>query len=309
MLNEPVSIHTPVLCESLLRLLSYPADAIVVDATVGQAGHAMLLGERLNKKGRVIGLDVDEGSIEAARNRLGKLSCQIELVRENFGRLDEVLGQLGIEKVDVIVADLGVSSGQLADGERGISFQIDGPLDMRLDDRLQSTAADLVNKVSQDDLANLIYRYGDERKSRRIARGIVEARRKKPLHRTAELVEVINRSLGIRGKGRKSKIHPATRAFQALRIAVNDELGQLERLLEMAPRLLRQSGQIAVISFHSLEDRLVKYDFRENLKEGKYELLTRKPIVADEQERMENPRSRSAKLRVARRLFSTGMGI
>ncbi|MCK5269348.1 MAG: 16S rRNA (cytosine(1402)-N(4))-methyltransferase RsmH, partial [Sedimentisphaerales bacterium] len=203
---------------------------------------------------------------------------------------------------DVILADLGVSSGQLADAERGISFQHDGPLDMRMDTRLERTAADLVNSLGQDDLANLIYRYGEERRSRRIARGIVMARREKPFERTLDLVKVIIRSLGITTKGRKSRIHPATRTFQALRIAVNDELGQLETLLQKAPRLLKTQGQIAIISFHSLEDRLVKYNFRENHKNGDYEILTKKPLVADNEERQQNPRSRSAKLRVARKV-------
>jgi len=301
-LCEPKEVHTPVLLKTLSGILRYPADGTVVDATIGYGGHALEFGGRLTQKGLLIGLDVDNASLAATGRKLENLNCRVELVRENFGRLDEVLEQSGIEQVDVILADLGVSSGQLADAERGISFQRDGPLDMRMDTRLQKTAADLVNGLGQDDLANLIYQYGEERRSRRIARGIVTARRQKPLERTSELVKVIIRSLGITTKGRKSRIHPATRTFQALRIAVNDELGQLETLLQKAPQLLKTEGQIAIISFHSLEDRLVKYNFRENHKNGCYEILTKKPLVADNEERQQNPRSRSAKLRIARKV-------
>ena len=301
-LCESKEVHTPVLLNVLSGILSYPDEGTVVDATIGYGGHALEFGGRLTQKGLLIGLDVDDASLTAASRKLEKLNCRVKLVRENFGRLDEVLEQSGIGQVDLILADLGVSSGQLADAERGISFQYDGPLDMRMDTRLERTAADLVNGLGQDDLANLIFRYGEERRSRRIARGIVMARREKPFERTLELVKVIIRSLGITTKGRKSRIHPATRTFQALRIAVNDELGQLETLLQKAPQLLKTQGQIAIISFHSLEDRLVKYNFRENHKNGFYEILTKKPLVADNEERQQNPRSRSAKLRVARKV-------
>jgi 16S rRNA (cytosine1402-N4)-methyltransferase len=301
-LGEPTIIHEPVLCDALAGILSYGAGATVVDATVGQAGHALLLAGRLNQDGLLVGLDVDANSLAVAQQRLREAACRVELRRENFGQLDEVLRELGVGAVDVILADIGVSSAQLADDERGLSFQKDGPLDMRLDDRLETTAADLVNRLDQEDLADVIWRYGEERQSRRIARGIVAARKKKPLERTGELAEVISRSLGITGPGRRSKIHPATRTFQALRIAVNDELGALERLLTKSERLLKVGGQIAVISFHSLEDRLVKYDFRAKAAAGRYEILTRKPVVAQEEERRRNPRSRSAKLRVARRI-------
>ena len=301
-LCESKEVHTPVLLNVLSGILSYPDEGTVVDATIGYGGHALEFGGRLTQKGLLIGLDVDDASLTVVGRKLEKLDCRVKLVRENFGRLDEVLEQSGIGQVDLILADLGVSSGQLADAERGISFQYDGPLDMRLDTRLERTAADLVNGLGQDDLANLIFRYGEERRSRRIARGIVTARREKPFERTLELVKVIIRSRGITTKGRKSRIHPATRTFQALRIAVNDELGQLETLLQKAPQLLKTQGQIAIISFHSLEDRLVKYNFRENKKNGFYEILTKKPLVADNEERQRNPRSRSAKLRVARKV-------
>jgi len=300
-LSEPGIVHKPVLISSLLEYIHLEPDSVVVDATIGQAGHAIILGGQLGEKGLLVGLDVDSASLSLAKKRLADLTCRVELRRENFGNLDMVLEELGIRRVDLMLADIGISSAQLEDARRGISFQSEGPLDMRLDDRLETTAADLVNNLKQDDLANLIYRYGEERKSRRIARAIVETRRKKRLENTTELVDIVYRALGIRGRGGKYRIHPATRTFQALRIAVNDELGQLENLLEKAPGLLEKGGKIAVISFHSLEDRLVKNNFRENKKVGQYEILTRKPVVADEKERRENPRSRSAKLRVAKK--------
>lgn len=272
---------------------------MVVDATVGQAGHAVALAGRLEKNGLLIGLDVDSRSLQTAHRRLQQVDCQVKLLPENFARLDDVLAELGIEQVDVILADLGVSSAQLADPQRGFSFQLDGPLDMRLDSRREVTAADLVNKLPERQLADLIFRWGEEHASRRIARAIVARRREKPLTTTAELAQVVLKALHITGPGRKSRIHPATRTFQALRIAVNDELAGLQRLLKIAPSLLKKGGQIAIISFHSLEDRLVKNDFRQNKQADCYEIVTRKPIVADEDQRRENPRSRSAKLRIA----------
>ena len=304
--REQAGVHEPVLLDALMGRLEYGPGATVVDATVGQAGHASALAGRLGAAGRLIGLDVDEKGLAAAQEKLEGSACGVELVRENFGRLEGVLARLGVGPVDVILADLGVSSGQLADPGYGISFQVDGPLDMRLDDRLATTAGDLVNGLKQEELANVIYRYGEERRSRAIARAIAAARREKRIERTGELVEIILRALRIKGEGRRSKIHPATRTFQALRIAVNDELGQLEALLGAAGRVLKVGGQVAVISFHSLEDRIVKYAFREEKAAGLYEILTKKPIVAEEGERLRNRRSRSAKLRVARKIAEGG---
>ncbi|MCF7958187.1 MAG: 16S rRNA (cytosine(1402)-N(4))-methyltransferase RsmH [Phycisphaerae bacterium] len=299
--EDETFIHRPVLMKPLLEILDFNPEAVVVDATVGQGGHSFQMAERLSEKGRLIGLDVDPDSLEAAANRLSNVQCPVTLIRSNFGRLDEVLTDLKIDGVDVILADIGISSAQLANKERGISFQEDGPLDMRLDDRLETTAADLVHTTREEELADLIYQYGEERKSRRIARAIVEARRIKTIKRTGELLEIVNAAVGFSGGWHKSKIHPATRTFQALRIAVNDELGQLERLLAIAPKVLREKGQIAIISFHSLEDRIVKYNFRDNKQNEIYKILTKKPVIADEDERRVNPRSRSAKMRVARK--------
>jgi len=300
--TKPAAAHEPVLYEAVLGLLEYSGSAVVLDATVGHGGHAAALAGGLSEEGMLIGLDVDEASLAAATEKLAGAACRVTLRRENFGHFDEVLDDLGIGEVDVILADLGVSSAQLAEGERGFSFQVDGPLDMRLDDRLERTAADLVNDLSAEELADVIYQYGEERYSRRIARRIVAAREEKRIETTGELARVILGALGIKTKGRRSRIHPATRTFQALRIAVNDELGQLQRLLAKAPERLKVGGRIGVISFHSLEDRLVKHNFRENKTAGRYEILTRKPVTAEAAERERNPRSRSAKLRVARRI-------
>lgn len=301
-MEEPGQRHEPVLLASLLDMLRYEPDAVLVDATVGQGGHSYALSKRLNEKGLLIGLDVDRESLSAAEKRLGDVSCRVALRQENFGRLEIVLEELGIDRVALILADLGFCSAQMADKERGFSFLDDGPLDMRMDDRLETTAADLVNSLPENVLADLIYKYGEERKSRRIAHAIVTSRRHNRLTSTLELVEVIQKSFGLRDRGWKYKIHPATRTFQALRIAVNEELTQLERLLDIARKLLIPGGQIAIISFHSLEDRLVKNNFRANHAAGIYEILTRKPIMADQAEIRANRRSRSAKLRVARRI-------
>ena len=302
--TNPSIVHIPVLQGVLQANLDYESDAVVVDATVGQAGHATGLAESLGEEGLLIGLDLDACGLAVARRRLAGVRSRIELRRENFRYLDNVLEELDLEQVDVILADLGVSSVQLEDPERGFSFQVDGPLDMRMDDRDKQTAMELVNTLPEKQLADLIWQYGEERHSRRIARAIVTARRNQPIERTEELVSVINQALGLRDRGRRSKIHPATRTFQALRIKLNDELGSLERLLDLGPQLLKAGGRIAIISFHSLEDRLVKWNFRTNAQEGTYEVITRKPIIAEEEERRSNPRSRSAKLRIAQKVVS-----
>jgi 16S rRNA (cytosine1402-N4)-methyltransferase len=201
--------------------------------------------------------------------------------------------------VDVIFADLGLSSSQLDDPSRGFAFSQDGPLDMRMDDRLTTTAADLVNRLREQELADIIYAYGQERHSRRIARQICVARRKQRITRTRQLAEAVAAGVRVDPASRRSRIHPATRTFQALRIAVNDELGALDALLACAPHHLKPGGRMGVISFHSLEDGRVKRDFSRRKAEGLYSIVTKKPVVPDQQERKQNPRSRSAKLRVA----------
>ena len=291
--------HVPVLTEPLLERIQLPTDGIMVDATVGHGGHSRHFGRQLGPAGVLLGLDVDQHSIQRARSTLSDLACRVVLVRENFARMDEILTQQGIDTVDVILADLGFCSGQLEDTSRGLSFQTPQPLDMRLDDRLTTTAADLVNSLGQKELADVIYEYGQDRASRRIARFIVQQRSVKKLTTTTELAAVVAKAL--RRGGKPPRIHPATRTFQALRIAVNHELESLDALLDAAPDRLKPGGTIAIISFHSLEDRRVKLNFRKNKANGLYEILTKKPMTAMPDEIERNPRSRSAKLRIARR--------
>jgi 16S rRNA (cytosine1402-N4)-methyltransferase len=299
--ERPV-VHIPVLARTLAERIDIPEDAIIVDATVGQAGHSFLFGKRLAKRGTLIGLDVDEKCIEDAGEKLKDLICDVVLVRENFANLREVLQARQIESVDLILADLGVCSAQLEDDAKGLSFQTDMPLDMRLDNRLERTAADIVNRMDEKSLADLIYKFGQDRASRRIARFIVQQRGKEPIKTTKQLAGIVCRALARPTKTRWSKIHPATRTFQALRIAVNNELDNLQELLDAAPGLLRKGGYVAVISFHSLEDKLVKEDFKRNGRKDIYEILTKKPVTASQEEVADNPRARSAKLRIARAL-------
>jgi 16S rRNA (cytosine1402-N4)-methyltransferase len=291
--------HVPVLCDQVAELLAVQPGEVVLDCTVGLGGHARMLAEPIGGEGLLIGTDVDESNLDLAARRLEGCGCPHRLFRCNFGEMDEALAAAAIDAVDVVLADIGVSSSQLADGRRGFSFQIEGPLDMRMDDRLPETASDLVNRLAESDLADLIYRYGQERYSRRIARAIHYARFRERISTTTRLAEVVAGALKVDPASRAAKIHPATRTFQALRIAVNDELGALQRLLEKAPRYLSPGGRIGVISFHSLEDGIVKEDFRRRKSDEIYTLLTKKPVTATVEEIKKNPRSRSAKFRVA----------
>jgi 16S rRNA (cytosine1402-N4)-methyltransferase len=285
--------HVSVLPAEVLAHLAPVPGQTVVDATVGAGGHARLLAERVAPNGRLIGLDRDPAMLELARRRLEGLP--VTLVHANFNRLRTVLDDLNVPAADAVLADLGVCSDQLDAAERGFSFQQAGPLDMRLDPEEGETAGELVGRLSERDLADLIYQYGEERFSRRIARRIVELRQRSPLETTEQLAELVRRCVP-RPKGRRPTIDPATRVFQALRIAVNDELGALDRFLAVLPKCVRPGGRAAVISFHSLEDRRVKQAFRDR---ERWEALTRKPVQADDEEVRNNPRARSAKLRAA----------
>ncbi len=299
--NSSVVEHIPVLAEKLAERISLPTDGVMVDATVGQGGHSLLFGSKLGPEGVLIGLDVDKEAIRRAHFKLKNLLCRVILIRANFSQISEQLSKRGIEEVDFILADLGFCSAQLADVKMGLSFQIDSPLDMRIDERLKTTAADIINKTDEKSLADLIYKFGQDRASRRIARFIVKGRQGRPITTTGQLASIVCKALQRPAGKRKSRIHPATRTFQALRIAVNDEMGNLEKLLESAPGLLKKKGQIAVISFHSLEDRLVKNNFRQNKKENIYCDFIKKPIVPSRQEIAGNRRARSAKLRIAQK--------
>lgn len=272
----------------------------LVDCTVGLGGHAGLLLEH-DPRLRLIGLDVDAGNLALAARHLEAHSQRIRLVQASFADLDTVLADLGINGVDGILADLGVSSNQIADANRGLSFSVDGPLDMRLDPRTGTTAADLVNTLNEGELSDLLYLQSQERQSRRIARRICQVRRQGRINSTVQLARIVSAAMGRNPDARRDRIHPATRTFMALRMAVNREPEALGRLLSAAPRVLRANGRMTVISFHSVEDRAVKEDFRARSREGVYRILTKRPLVADEQERVANPRSRSAKLRIAER--------
>lgn len=295
--------HVPVLLEPVLALLDPRPGGVVIDGTLGRAGHGAAIVGRLAPGGRYIGLDLDAGNLDAARANLADSPVPIDLLHRNFADVADVLGELGIAGCDGLLADLGFASTQVDDAERGLSFKADGPLDMRLNPSCGPTAADLVNTLDEKELADTIYRYGEERLSRRIARNIVAARLESPIHRTGELAEICARSYphqprrhgGKRGGPRR--IDPATRTFQALRIAVNDELGNLERLLAAAPRIARPGARIVIISFHSLEDRIVKQTFRAWAAEGRGSVLTKKVVVADDAEIAANRRARSAKAR------------
>ena len=300
-MNGSIIEHIPVLAETLAEQISPPPDGVMVDATVGQGGHSLLFGRTLGPEAVIVGFDVDKNAIRRAQVILKQLACRVILLHSNFSQITEQLQARGIEKVDFILADLGLCSAQLADPEFGLSFQTNMPLDMRIDKRLKRSAADIINKTDEKTLADLIYRFGQDRASRRIARFIVRQRQAEPITTTGRLAEIVCKALGRPGRSSKSRIHPATRTFQALRIAVNDELENLKKLLASAPPLLNRDGYMAVISFHSLEDGLVKRDFRQNEKAGTYRLITKKPLVPTREQIAENRRARSAKLRIAQR--------
>lgn len=292
--------HIPVLTKEISELLAIQPGEIAMDLTVGLGGHALILAEAIGEDGTLLGIDVDPANLSVAKARLADASCRVILEQANFAEATSVLSAMEFGKVDILLADLGVSSTQLDDVQRGFSFQTDGPLDMRLDPTIKETAADLVNRLKERELADLLYYNAQETASRRIARRICDARRDKRITTTGRLVSVIASALGIRDpSSRKSKLHPATRTFQALRMAVNDESAKLQSLLDQAPDLLRPGGRIGVISFHSVEDKPVKLDFRKRKTQKIYDIVTKKPVVACDEERRSNPRSRSAKLRVA----------
>jgi 16S rRNA (cytosine1402-N4)-methyltransferase len=290
--GDPPVRHIPVLAAEILEYLAPAAGQILVDATVGGGGHTRLLAERVAPHGKVIGLDKDPAMLALAAPRLEGLP--VVLRQAGFEELRDVLDALGIDVVHGVLADLGFCSDQLEEPERGLSFQMSGPLDMRLNPAVGETARALLRRLNERDLADLFWRLGEERFSRRVARRIVETRKLAPLETTEQLADLVRRCVP-RARGRHA-IDPATRVFQALRIAVNDELGALERLLEALPGCLRPGGRAVLISFHSLEDRRVKHAFRDR---QSWQELTRKPVQAGEEEVRRNPRARSAKLRAA----------
>jgi 16S rRNA (cytosine1402-N4)-methyltransferase len=292
--------HVPVLLEESLEYLNVRPGGVIVDATLGLGGHSSAIARRLGARGRLICFDRDPEAMAKAKLRLEELATELgsemPVVEYEPRAFSEVAETLKPGSIDGLLADFGVSSLQLDEAHRGFSFRSDGPLDMRMDTRSGETAGQVVNQEDENELADLIYEFGEERRSRRIARAIVRAR---PISTTAELAQVISAAAPAM-KG--DKIHPATRTFQALRIRVNDEMGEIRSLLKSAPSLLKPGGRLVFISFHSLEDRQVKDSFRDAGRDKVLEVLTKKPVVACEQEQLRNPRSRSAKLRAAEKV-------
>jgi 16S rRNA (cytosine1402-N4)-methyltransferase len=292
--------HVPVLLQDAIELLNVRAGSVIADCTLGLAGHAAEIIRRLGPQGRLIGFDRDPEALELAKSRLeqvatqlGDQAPQLTIIGAAFSSISENVEPASL---DGILADFGVSSLQIDEPRRGFSFMADGPLDMRQDTRSGPTAEQVVNEASERELADLIYEYGDERRSRRIARAIVRGR---PVTTTGQLARIVASAAP---SMKHEKIHPATRTFQALRIYVNRELDEIRSLLEAAPKLLKPSGRLVVISFHSLEDRIAKDILREYARDKKFALLAKKPVTASEEEVDRNPRSRSAKMRAAEKI-------
>ena len=305
--------HQPVLLHSVLAFLQPKSGGLYVDGTVGAGGHAAAILAASSPAGMLLGLDLDGQALEIARYNLVEYGMRAQLRQASYLTIPDQLASLGWQAVDGILLDLGVSSMQLDRAEKGFSFQADGPLDMRFDENGSRSAADLVNDLTERDLADVIYRYGEERYARRVARAIV---RKRPLRSTTQLASVVAGAIG----GKRQNIHPATRTFQALRIAVNEEISTLEKALPVCAAMLKPGGRLLVISFHSIEDRLVKQFFRQESRnclcdphlpictcdhQASLRIITAHPVEADRNEIDQNVRARSAKLRVAERLAHT----
>ncbi len=313
---DAVPIHLPVLAEQAVELLKCPPGGVVVDATIGGGGHAELILRRIGLTGRLIGIDWDQYAIDRATRRL-KAWPNLTLVRDNFGNIGEILERLGLAGADALLLDLGLSSFHIEQSSRGFSFAKDAPLDMRMDRRLSNTASDVVNEYSEKEIADILKRFGEEPHARRIAKAMVRERSKKKIRTTAELADLVRKCTP--GSSRRSKIDPATRTFQALRIEVNSELENLKKTLDDGIPLIAPNGRICVISFHSLEDRIVKRTFARLArgctcppelpvcvcgKKPTLKILTSRPLTPSSEEIAANPRSRSAKLRAAEKLIT-----
>ena len=292
--------HQPVMVEEAVEFLAPRPGQRFVDCTVGTGGHSLALLPHLMPSGRLLGIDCDAQALLAADKRLTEFSPHVELVHDNFRHLPQILRRRHLTKVDGVLADLGMSSLHLDQPERGFSFQHEGPLDMRMDPRGTTTASSLLRRLPESDLAHLLQAYGEERWARRIAKHLVAVRRRTPIETTTQLARLVADAVPPQAGPRR--LHPATRTFQALRMAVNEELASLELLLAALPKVLRSGGRAVLITFHSLEDRLVKQAFRRGEQAGLWKLLTKKPLTPSEREVEENPRSRSAKLRAVEKL-------
>lgn len=294
--------HVPVMLEEVLDYLKLAPGQTIVDATLGTGGHAEEILKRITPGGRLIGLDRDENSLAIARDRLAPFKESTEFVHANFSDLDTVLAKLGINKIDGIVFDLGISTYQLRDAQRGFSFQEDGPLDMRLDQSSYICAHDLLNSLDENEISQMLWNFGQERWHNRIAHLLVNARASEPIATTKQLANLVMRAIPHRYRKSYYRIHPATRTFQAVRIAVNRELEILESTVKKAVELLQKQARICVISFHSLEDRAIKHTFRALKVDGLINIITAKPLTPKDSEIEANPSSRSSKFRVAERI-------
>ena len=291
--------HKPVMREEALAALALKPGHVVVDATLGLAGHAAAILPGILPGGRLIGIDKDEEALALARGRLEEWSSSCDLVHDDFRHLERVLDRCHVDGIDAALFDLGVSSYQLKTPERGFSFQAEGPLDMRMDRHGFISAYDLVNTLTEEELASILYKFGEERFSRRIAHALVAARQRSPIASTRQLADVVWKATPF--KARRRRLHPATRTFQALRIAVNRELEGLDEALKKAAVFLNKKGRLVVIAFHSLEDRIVKENFKALEKTGRFRRVAKKVARPSAEELRANPRSRSARLRVIER--------
>lgn len=304
--------HVSVLLDECIENLNIKPDGVYVDCTMGGAGHSKEIVKKLSNKGLFIGFDQDKNAIKTAKERLSEYSDRVKFVHSNFENIKDELEKIGVYKIDGVLADLGVSSHQLDEADRGFSYMQDAPLDMRMDVRCEFSAYDVVNGYTEEELAKIIKDYGEENWAKRIAKFIVEERKEKKIETTKELVDIIKKA--IPKKARIDGPHPAKRTFQAIRIEVNNELGVITKMIEDASSIMNKGGRICIITFHSLEDRIVKNAFKELSldcicpphlpmcqcdKKSEVKIITRKPIVPTDEEIEVNPRSRSAKLRVA----------
>jgi len=307
--------HITVLKEEAVEGLAVKPDGVYVDCTLGGAGHSSLIASLLGETGKLIAFDQDDAALKAASEKLTPYGDRVVLIRSNFRRLKQALHEIGVSEVDGVLFDLGVSSPQLDEAERGFSYQHDAPLDMRMDQHAPVSAYDVVNEWPESEIARILFQYGEEKFAKRIAREITEARKVAPIRTTGELAELVK--AGIPAAARRTGGHPAKRSFQAIRIAVNDELAAFEEALNQAIEVTKPGGRISVITFHSLEDRICKTTFASRLgkcvcppdfpvcgcgAKGELKLVNRKPIEASEEELQSNPRARSAKLRIAEKI-------
>ncbi len=294
-----MKIHVPVMVAEVIEHLNLAPGKLIIDATLGGGGHSLEVLKRIGPSGKLIGIDRDQFALERAKERLSQYAGQCQFIHGNFKDIDKITSDLNIRKVDGILIDLGVSSMQLEDPERGFSFLTDGPLDMRMDKDSYISAYDLVNNLNEEELSHLLWNFGEERFHNRIARFLVKERERHPIVSTLELSSIVCRAMPARF--RHQRIHPATRTFQAVRIAVNRELEALQEAIAKAVELLDKNGRICIISFHSLEDRIVKHTFKGLESQGLINIITPKPLIPSDEEVRQNSASRSSKLRAAER--------